>query len=85
MATETVTGTVYAVNGKAVAGATVTCKNLNNSKIVASVTSDSSGKFAFTDTVGGNYEITATKSGDSDLTTSLDNTGGITTKSGLQY
>jgi Carboxypeptidase regulatory-like domain len=85
MATQTVTGTVYAVNGKAVSGAMVTCKNLNNSKIVASVTSDSSGKFTFTDTVGGDYLITATKSGYEDLTTTLDNTGGMTTKSGLQY
>lgn len=84
MATETVTGTVYDVNGKAVAGATVTCKNLNNDKIVASVTSNSSGKFSFTDTVGGDYLITASKSGYQDLTTTLDDQGGMTLKSGLQ-
>lgn len=85
MATETVSGTVYDENGKTVAGATVTCKNLNTSEIVATTTSDSSGRFTFTDTVGGNYLITATKSGYSDLTTSLDDQGGVTTKSGLQY
>jgi len=38
----------------------------------------------YTDTVGGNYMITATKDGHT-YDTTLDNEGGATSKSGLQY
>lgn len=85
MAKETISGTVYDTSNKAVSGATVTCKNLNTETVIATTTSDSSGKFDFSVTAGGDYLITATKSGYEDLTTSLDNEGGVTTKSGLQY
>lgn len=85
MATEAITGTVYDESGKAVSGATVTCKNLNTSTTVGTTTSNSSGGFSFTVTVGGNYLVTASKSGYSDLSTSITNTDGVTTKSGLQY
>ncbi len=84
MATEVVSGTVYDDSNKAVSGAAVTCKNLNTETVVATTTSNSSGKFSFTVTVGGDYLFTATKDGET-LATSLDNEGGVTTKSGLQY
>jgi len=84
MATETTSGTVTDDNGNKIAGATVTCENIGTGKIVATTTSDSSGHFSFTDTVGGNYMITATKDGHT-YDTTLDNEGGATSKSGLQY
>jgi hypothetical protein len=67
MATETFTGTVYNESNDTVSGATVTCRNENTSEVVATTTSNSSGKFSFEAATGSNYEISASKSGESSL------------------
>lgn len=84
MATTTVSGTVKNDAGEAVAGATVTAKDTKTEEVVSSTTSNSSGRFTLTETVGGDYVITATKNGVW-LNTDLDTSDGVTTKSGLEY
>ncbi len=69
--TSTVSGTVLDDGGHKVAGAGVSCKDVGTN-VTVSTTSDSNGRFSFTETEGHTYVIAAAKNG-------------VTTSTGLKY